>query len=69
VESSAKVGVTPYAIFITDAALGRIVAVDAGSGQVRLDVETSAEVVGVHPDGVVLGRGRTIGFSSFTGGA
>ncbi len=69
VESSAKVGVTPYAIFITDAALGRIVAVDAGSGQVRLDVKTSAEVVGVHPDGVVLGRGRTIGFSSFTGGA
>lgn len=67
VQSSAKVGVTPYAIFITDAAVGRVVAVDAGSGQVRLDVKTGAEVVGVHPDGVVLGRGRTIGFSSFTG--
>lgn len=67
VQSSAKVGVTPYAIFITDAAVGRVVAVDAVSGQVRLDVETSGEVVGVSAAGVVLGRGRTIGFSSFSG--
>jgi outer membrane protein assembly factor BamB len=65
VESSAKVGVTPYAIFITDLATERLVAVDAGSGQVRLDLGTGAEVIGVHPAGVVLGRGRTIGFSSF----
>jgi hypothetical protein len=69
VQSSAKVGVTPYAIFITDAAIGRVAAVDAGSGQLRLDVETTGEVVGVAPAGVVLGRGRTIGFSSFSGGA
>jgi len=69
VQSSAKVGVTPHAVFITDAATERVVAVDSGSGQVRLDVGTGAEVIGVHPAGVVLGRGRTIGFSSFTGGA
>jgi hypothetical protein len=69
VQSSAKVGVTPYAIFITDAAIERVVALDARSGQVRLDLKTGAEVLGVDPAGVVLGRGRTIGFSSFTGGA
>lgn len=69
VQSSAKVGVTPYAIFITDAAVERVVAVDPGSGQVRLDLKTGAEVIGVAPAGVVLGRGRTIGFNSFTGGA
>jgi hypothetical protein len=45
------------------------VALDATSGQVRLDLGTGAEVIGVHPAGVVLGRGRTVGFSSFTGGA
>ncbi|GAA0921579.1 hypothetical protein Vau01_014980 [Virgisporangium aurantiacum] len=69
VQSSAKVGVTPHAIFITDAATERVVALDGGSGQVRLDLGTGAEVIGVHQAGVVLGRGRTVGFNSFTGGA
>jgi hypothetical protein len=68
-QPSAKVGVTAYAVFISDAATERLVAVGPGSGQVRLDLGTGAQVLGVHPAGVVLGRGRTIGFSSFSGPA
>jgi outer membrane protein assembly factor BamB len=64
-EPSAKVGVTAYAVFITDAATDRLVAVAPGSGQVRLNLESGAEVLGISPDGVVLGRGRTIGWIGF----
>jgi len=64
-QPSAKVGVTAYAVFILDASTDRLVAVDPGSGQVRLDVESGAEVLGISPDGVVLGRGRTIGWIGF----
>jgi hypothetical protein len=32
-------------------------------------LDTGAEVVGVHPDGVVLGRGRTIGYIALSGTA
>jgi outer membrane protein assembly factor BamB len=68
-ESSAKVGITAYAVFIVDAATDRLTAVDPGSGQVRLDVESGAEVLGISPNGVVLGRGRNIGYIAFTGTA
>jgi outer membrane protein assembly factor BamB len=64
-ESSAKVGITAYAVFIVDAATDRLVAVDPGSGQVRLDLKSGAEVLGISPTGVVLGRGRTIGWIGF----
>jgi len=69
VQPSAKVGVTGYAVFIVDAATDRLTAVDPGSGQVRLDLESGAEVLGVSPGGVVLGRGRTIGYIAFSGTA
>ena len=65
VQPSAKVGVTAYAVFILDASTDRLVAVDPGSGQVRLDLDSGAEVLGISPDSVVLGRGRTIGWIGF----
>ena len=55
--------------FITDAATDRLVAVSPGSGQVRLDVKSGAEVLGVTAGGVMLGRGRTIGYMAFSGSA
>jgi hypothetical protein len=68
-QPSAKVGVTDVAVFITDAATDRLVAVDPGSGQVRLSIESGAEVLGFSPSGVMLGRGRTIGYMAFSGNA
>jgi outer membrane protein assembly factor BamB len=68
-EPSAKVGVTRNAVFIVDAATERLTAVDPGSGQVRLDVESGAAVLGISPTGVVLGRGRNIGYIAFSGTA
>jgi hypothetical protein len=67
--SSVKVGVTAYAVFLSDPAVNKLTAVDPGSGQVRLDLKTGARVVGIHPGGVVLGRGRTIGYIAFSGTA
>jgi outer membrane protein assembly factor BamB len=66
VPASVKVGVTVYAVFLFDPAANKLTAVDPGSGQVRLDLETAAQVLGIHPAGVVLARGRTIGFIAFS---
>jgi hypothetical protein len=60
----ARVGVTPYAIFVNDAGGQRLTALDPGSGQVKPDLSTGAVVLGVSPDGAVLGKGRTVGYIS-----
>jgi hypothetical protein len=58
----ARVGFTPYAIFVSDAAAERLTALDPATGQVKLDVTTGAIVLGISPEGAVLGRGRTVGY-------
>jgi hypothetical protein len=61
----ARVGMTPYGVFIADSAGERLTVVDTASGQVKLNITTSADVLGLHADGVLLSRGRTVGFMGF----
>jgi outer membrane protein assembly factor BamB len=56
------VAVTRYAVLIVDLAVGRLVALDPASRRVLLDVHSDADVLGYGPTGLVLSRGRTIGF-------
>jgi outer membrane protein assembly factor BamB len=65
VAAKARVGMTPFGVFVADSAGERLTVVDAASGQVKLNISTSADVLGMHADGVVLARGRTVGFMGF----
>jgi outer membrane protein assembly factor BamB len=56
------VALTRYAVLITDLAVGRLIALEPTSRRVLLDVHSDADVIGYGPTGLVLGRGRTIGF-------
>jgi outer membrane protein assembly factor BamB len=60
--ASSTVAVTRYAVFITDLAAGRLVALDPASRRVLIDVQSSATVLGYGPTGVMLRISRTIGF-------
>jgi len=61
----ARVGITPYAIFIADVEGATITALDPATGQVKLSLASTAVVLGIHADGVVLGYGRTVGYIPF----
>jgi hypothetical protein len=58
----AAVAVTRYAVFVTDFAAGRLLALEPGSKRVLLDVKSSATLLGYGPTGVVLHISRTVGF-------
>jgi outer membrane protein assembly factor BamB len=60
-----RIGLTPYAVFVFDGAGERLTALDAATGAVKLNIGTGSELLGIHPDGVVLGRGRAVGFMEF----
>jgi hypothetical protein len=60
--SSATVAETRYAVFITDLAVGRLLALDPSSKRVLVDVKSSATLLGYGPTGIVLRISRTIGF-------
>jgi hypothetical protein len=61
----ADVAVTRSAVLVTTPATGRLAALEPGSGRTLIDVESQASVLGAGPDGLVLNRGRTIGYVSF----
>jgi outer membrane protein assembly factor BamB len=61
----ADVAVTRDAVLVTTPATGRLDALEPGSGRPIVGVESTASVLGVGADGLVLGRGRTIGYVTF----
>ena len=61
----ASVAVTRNAVLVTSAAIGRLAALEPGSGRTLVNVESTATVLGVGADGLVVGRGRTIGYVTF----
>jgi hypothetical protein len=65
VPPKARVGLTPYGLFISDSAGERLTVLDPASGQLKLNISTGSVVLGIHPAGVLLGRGRTVGFIGF----
>jgi hypothetical protein len=67
--AAGDVTLTPYAVVVTDAAAGRLVAYGRTDGAVVADVSTEASVLGAGPDRLVVGRGRTVGVLQFGGAA
>jgi outer membrane protein assembly factor BamB len=65
VPPKADVAVSRYAILVRDSAEGRVFAYEPVSGRLLLDVKTTSDVIGIGEQGVMLGRGRTIGYLPF----
>jgi len=66
VPAKAGVAVTSSVVFVDDETVGQVSGYAPGSGQKILDVKTDATVLGYSTTGVMLGRGRTIGFLPFS---
>jgi hypothetical protein len=66
--ASAKsdVAITRYAVLVNDSAATNLRAYSPRAGRQLLDLKTTAEVLGYGPGGLMLGRGRTIGYAPFT---
>lgn len=56
------VTITRWAVLISDPAAGRIRAYQPDTAKLLVDVKTGGEVLGYGPTGLMIGRGRTIGF-------
>jgi hypothetical protein len=59
------VALCPAAALVLDQDLGQLKAYDPGSGRGLLDVRILGDVLGCGATGLVLGRGRTVGFVGF----
>jgi outer membrane protein assembly factor BamB len=58
----AAVTVLGSVVLVLDDETGRLMAYDQESGRRRLEARILGEVIGAGPDGLVLGRGGTIGY-------
>jgi outer membrane protein assembly factor BamB len=63
--AKSEVALTPYAALVLDRAAGRLLAVEPAGGRTLLELSTQASVLGYGPTGLVLYRGRTVGFIPF----
>ncbi|MEU0553294.1 PQQ-binding-like beta-propeller repeat protein [Dactylosporangium maewongense] len=60
----ADVAITRYAVLIRDS--GTLKAYKPDNGTLRLDAKTSSDVLGVGPDGLIVSRGRNLGFLPYS---
>jgi hypothetical protein len=56
-----KVGMTPDEVLITDPEAGRLAAVRSTTGEVLVDAQTGATVLGYAEHGLVISVNRTVG--------
>ncbi len=67
--AGARARLTPYAVVVDDGPAGRVVGYDVAGGATLVDVATQGSAIGGGPGGLVLGRGRTVGFVPFAASA
>ena len=65
VPDKAHLAITSYSVLVGDPAAGRIIAYEIETGRQQIEAETGGEVLGYGPTGLMIGRGRTIGFLPF----
>lgn len=65
VSSDAEAWLTRHAAVFADGKVGRVIAVEPGSGRLLVDAKTPARLVGVGADGLVLAAGRTLGLLTY----
>ncbi|GAA3259267.1 PQQ-binding-like beta-propeller repeat protein [Dactylosporangium siamense] len=66
ITAKADVAITRYAVLVNDPGAGTLKAYKPDSGNQILDAKTTSDVLGIGPDGLMISRGRTIGFLPFT---
>ncbi|MGI5246594.1 PQQ-binding-like beta-propeller repeat protein [Dactylosporangium sp. CA-139066] len=65
VSAKADVAISRYAVLVRDSQEGKLTAYEPVSGRLLLDVKTTSDVIGVGEKGLMIGRGRTIGYLPF----
>jgi hypothetical protein len=66
VPAKAGVAVTSSVVLVDDETVGQVTGYAPGNGEKILDAKTDSTVLGYNATGVMLGRGRTIGFLPFS---
>lgn len=66
IPAKADVAITRYAILVRDSAGGKITAYAPDTGRALLDAKSTSDVLGVGERGLMIGRGRTIGYLPFS---
>jgi hypothetical protein len=66
IPAKADVAISRYAVLVRDAAGGRLLAYAPDSGRLLLEAKSSSDVLGIAENGLMLGRGRTIGYLHFS---
>ncbi|MFG2039026.1 PQQ-binding-like beta-propeller repeat protein [Dactylosporangium sp. NPDC048998] len=65
VPAKADVAISRYAVLVRDSAQGKVTAYAPDSGRLLIEAKTSADVLGIGERGLVIARGRTIGYLPF----
>ncbi|WP_433082306.1 PQQ-binding-like beta-propeller repeat protein [Dactylosporangium sp. CA-052675] len=65
VPEKADIAVSRYAVLVRDSAGGRLLAYAPDSGRTLVEAKTTADVLGISDRGMMIGRGRTIGYLPF----
>ncbi|WP_432983955.1 PQQ-binding-like beta-propeller repeat protein [Dactylosporangium sp. CA-233914] len=66
VPAKADVAISRYAVLVRDSAGGRLIAYAPDSGRTLIDAKTTADVLGIGDHGLMVGRGRTIGYLPYS---
>ena len=66
VPAKCDIAITRYAVLVNDPTATNLKGYSPRTGHQVLDLKTTAEVLGYGPNGVMLGRGRTIGYAPFS---
>lgn len=65
IPAKADVAISRYAVLVSDSAGQRLLAYAPDSGRSLLEAKTDADVLGIGEHGLVIARGRTIGYLPF----
>ncbi|WP_433213143.1 PQQ-binding-like beta-propeller repeat protein [Dactylosporangium sp. CS-047395] len=66
VPAKADVAVSRYAVLVRDTAGGKLTVYAPDNGRVLLEAKTTSDVLGIGEHGLMVGRGRTIGYLAYT---
>jgi hypothetical protein len=65
VPAKADIAVSRYAVLVRDSTGGHLIAYAPADGRTLIDAKTTADVLGIGEHGLMVGRGRTIGYLPF----
>jgi outer membrane protein assembly factor BamB len=66
IPAKADVAISRYAVLVRDSAGGKLQAYAPDSGTLLIDAKSTSDVLGVGDHGLMVGRGRTIGYLPYS---